>query len=86
MTINFVLDTNVVLDWLVFDNAFMNALRDGVRDRRVVVLTYSRLSTSYSGAWLFGIESDAGRQTAILADYRRHSETAVMPRNSELTT
>ena len=35
-----VLDTNVVIDWLVFDDPFMNPLRHGVRDGRVVVLTH----------------------------------------------
>lgn len=35
-----VLDTNVVIDWLVFDHPFMNPLRDGVRDGRIMVLTH----------------------------------------------
>jgi putative PIN family toxin of toxin-antitoxin system len=37
--VKLVLDTNVVLDWLVFDDPYMNPLRDGVKDQRVVVLT-----------------------------------------------
>ena len=36
-----VLDTNVVIDWLVFDDPFMDPLREGVRDAQLVVLTPS---------------------------------------------
>jgi putative PIN family toxin of toxin-antitoxin system len=35
-----VLDTNVVLDWLVFDDPYMRPLRDGVRNRTVTVFSY----------------------------------------------
>ena len=38
--IRLVLDTNVVIDWLVFDDPYMNPLRHGVRDARVAVLTH----------------------------------------------
>ena len=37
MPITLVLDTNVVIDWLVFDDPFMNPLRFGVRDGQVAV-------------------------------------------------
>jgi putative PIN family toxin of toxin-antitoxin system len=35
-----VLDTNVVIDWLVFDDPFMNPLRERVRARQLTVLTH----------------------------------------------
>ena len=38
--IRLVLDTNVVIDWLVFDDPFMNPLRYGVRDAQIQVLTH----------------------------------------------
>ena len=36
-----VLDTNVVIDWLVFDDAFMAPLRDGIAQRQIRVLTHA---------------------------------------------
>lgn len=39
--ITLVLDTNVVIDWLVFDDPFMNPLRHGVREARVLVHTHA---------------------------------------------
>jgi uncharacterized protein len=80
MTIKLVLDTNIVLDWLVFDNAFMNALRDCVRERRVVVVTYApaidelRRVLSYPA-----LKLDAKRQAQVLADYQASAAVAVMP-------
>lgn len=35
-----VLDTNVVIDWLVFDHPFMDPLRNAVRDGSLKVLTH----------------------------------------------
>jgi uncharacterized protein len=78
--IKLVLDTNIVLDWLVFDNEFMNALRQGVRDRRVVVLTHQpaidelRRVLSYSA-----LKLDAARQGELLAEYRASTQLAAMP-------
>lgn len=37
---NAVLDTNVVIDWLVFDDPYMNPLREGVRNQRITILTH----------------------------------------------
>ncbi|MBL8513009.1 MAG: PIN domain-containing protein, partial [Betaproteobacteria bacterium] len=38
--VRLVLDTNVVIDWLVFDDPFMSPLREGVPAGRVQVLTH----------------------------------------------
>ncbi len=39
MPVRLVVDTNVVIDWLVFNDPFMSPLRDGVPAGRVEVLT-----------------------------------------------
>jgi putative PIN family toxin of toxin-antitoxin system len=36
-----VLDTNVVIDWLMFDHPFMQPLRERVTDGRLIVLTHA---------------------------------------------
>lgn len=38
--LRWVLDTNVVIDWLMFNDPYMNPLRERVVDGRVVVLTH----------------------------------------------
>lgn len=38
--VKLVLDTNVVIDWLVFDDPYMSPLREGVRNKRVEVVTH----------------------------------------------
>jgi uncharacterized protein len=41
MTIQrWVVDTNVVIDWLMFNDPYMNPLRERVIDKRIVVLTH----------------------------------------------
>src|SRR5687768_845806 len=39
-SLTLVLDTNVVLDWLVFHDSAMESLRDAVAQRRVLVITH----------------------------------------------
>ena len=80
MTLKLVLDTNIVLDWLVFDNAFMNALRDGVRDRRVVVLTYQPAIDELQRVLGYpALKLDATKQAQVLADYLKHAGVATLP-------
>lgn len=42
MTIQrWVVDTNVVIDWLMFNDPYMNPLRERVIDKRIIVLTHA---------------------------------------------
>jgi uncharacterized protein len=73
--LRFVLDTNIVLDWLVFDNAFMNALRDGVRDRRVIVLTYPPAIDELQRVLGYPVlKLDTAKQALVLSTYRECAE------------
>lgn len=38
-SLTFVFDTNVVVDWLVFDHPYLQAMRDAISDRRVEIVT-----------------------------------------------
>jgi uncharacterized protein len=75
-----VLDTNVVIDWLVFDDPFMSPLRHAVEQRQVAVLT-SPLATEELQRVLGypQLKLDRERQAAVLARYRLLTATARLP-------
>ena len=80
MPIRLVLDTNVVLDWLVFADASVATLRLGVERRRIEVITYApaleelRRVLSYPQFKL-----DVVRQAEILTAYRAQAAIATLP-------
>ena len=75
-----VLDTNVVLDWLVFRDATVQALHGAVEQRRVTIVTHAaaidelRRVLSYPQCKLA-----AGDQEALLEHYRMASREAALP-------
>jgi uncharacterized protein len=79
-SLTLVLDTNVVLDWLVFRDAAIERLRDAVEQRRVRIVTHAaaidelRRVLAYPQCRL----SDADRE-ALLIRYRELTEAAEMP-------
>ncbi|MCY7388100.1 MAG: putative toxin-antitoxin system toxin component, PIN family [Burkholderiales bacterium] len=78
--IRLVLDTNVVIDWLVFDDAFMNPLRSGVRDARVQVLTHPPAVVELERVLAYPqLKLDSNRQHAIIARYKAETVIAPMP-------
>jgi len=80
MTIKLVLDTNIVLDWLVFDNAFMNPLRAGVQEQRVMVTTYPHAIDELRRVLAYrALQLDAARQAQVLADYSVHTTVGDLP-------
>jgi putative PIN family toxin of toxin-antitoxin system len=80
MPIKLVLDTNVVLDWLVFKDAGVAALRLGIERRRIEAITYApaleelRRVLSYPQFKL-----DGARQAEVLAAYSAQTTIATMP-------
>ncbi len=78
--IRLVLDTNVVIDWLVFDDPFMNPLRHGVRDGRVVVLTHPPAISELERVLAYPqLKVNGTRQKQILARYHAETTIAKMP-------
>jgi putative PIN family toxin of toxin-antitoxin system len=76
MTIKLVLDTNIVLDWLVFDNAFMNPLRDGVREQRVIVVTHPHVIEELQRVLAYrALKLDSSHQSQVLAHYCAQTHT-----------
>jgi uncharacterized protein len=78
--IRLVLDTNVVIDWLVFDDPYMNPLRDGVRDARIQVLTHPPAVEELERVLAYPqLKLDAARQTEIFSRYNAETTLAKMP-------
>jgi putative PIN family toxin of toxin-antitoxin system len=78
--IRLVLDTNVVIDWLVFDDPFMSPLRNGVRDGSVVVLTHPPAIAELERVLAYPqLKLDSSRQQEIFARYLAQSSIAKMP-------
>lgn len=78
--IRLVLDTNVVIDWLVFDDPFMNPLRHGVRDARIQVLTHPPAVDELKRVLGYRqLKIDASRQQEIFARYLAQTTVVDMP-------
>ena len=78
--VRLVLDTNVVIDWLVFDDPFMSPLRDGVRHGRIVVLTHPPAIAELQRVLAYRqLKLDEARQAEIFSRYRAQTQVAVMP-------
>lgn len=75
-----VLDTNVVIDWLVFDHVFMAPLRQGVLDGQVTVLTHAPAIDELKRVLGYrSLKLDAARQNDIYARYLAQSQPFAMP-------
>ena len=78
--VSLVLDTNVVIDWLVFDHPFMNPLRDGVRGKQVRVLTHTPALDELKRVLAYRqLKIDETRQREIFDRYCSQTEIATMP-------
>ena len=78
--ITLVLDTNVVIDWLVFDDPFMNPLRQGVRDARVSVLTHAYGITELQRVLAYPqLKLSLSRQHEVFSRYQAETTIAQMP-------
>jgi len=85
MTIKLVLDTNIVLDWLVFDNAFMHPLRAGVQQQRVTVITYPIAIDELQRVLAYpALKLGAARQAQVLADYCAQTTAGNLPQGYSL--
>ena len=66
-----VLDTNVVIDWLVFDDVFLASFRQQVRARQVEIVTHAPALDELCRVLGYReLKLDAGRQAQVLASYR----------------
>lgn len=75
-----VLDTNIVLDWLLFNDANLDSLRRQLAEQRAVVLTHDFAIQELQRVLTypqFQLSSD--RQHQLLESYRQQTRQAVAP-------
>jgi putative PIN family toxin of toxin-antitoxin system len=83
--VRLVLDTNVVIDWLVFDDPFMNPLRHGVRDGRITVLTHEPAISELARVLGYRqLKLAADRQAGVFARYVEQATPFAMPADFSL--
>ncbi len=77
-----VLDMNVVIDWLVFDDPFLAAFRASVLEGRVTVVTHEPALVELRRVLAYPqLRLSADRQANVLARYE--AQTALLPAASE---
>jgi putative PIN family toxin of toxin-antitoxin system len=68
--VKLVLDTNVVIDWLVFDDAFLASFREQVRQRAIQVITHAPALNELRRVLGYPIlKLSAERQASVLEQY-----------------
>lgn len=78
--IRLVLDTNVVIDWLVFDDPYMAPLRERVSAGGIVVLTHELASAELARVLGYPeLKLDDERRAHAIERYRKHTSDAVAP-------
>jgi uncharacterized protein len=79
-----VLDTNVVIDWLVFDDPYLTPFRERVLAGAIGVLTHELALAEFERVLAYPeLKLAPVRQVETLARYRAQSRVAVMPRGFE---
>jgi putative PIN family toxin of toxin-antitoxin system len=75
-----VLDTNVVLDWLVFQDAGVETLRRGIESRRIAVVTYELALAELRRVLTYPqLRLDSAKQSAVFETYRARASLATVP-------
>ncbi len=78
-----VLDTNVVVDWLVFDDPFMSPLRVAVRTGRVTIFTHlPALDELRRVLGYRELKLDAARQQGVLERYQAQTAALALPQET----
>ncbi len=80
-----VLDTNVVIDWLVFDHPFMDPLRNSVRERSLTVITHAPAVDELQRVLAYKqLKIDAARQQRIFSEYQQATLLCSLPMGASL--
>jgi putative PIN family toxin of toxin-antitoxin system len=75
-----VLDTNIVLDWLVFADAGVAALRLGIDCQRIEVITYAPALDELKRVLRYPqFKLDGVKQAQVVAAYSTHATIATLP-------
>jgi putative PIN family toxin of toxin-antitoxin system len=79
--VKFILDTNIVLDWLVFNDPSTAVLKAAITSHRVEVCTHPILIDELQRVLTYpALKLDIVRQAAMLNEYRTQTIVEVAPR------
>jgi len=68
------LDTNVVIDWLVFDDPYLSAFREGVLRGEITILTHAHALEELRRVLAYrALKLDDSRQAHIFAQYQERT-------------
>lgn len=80
-----ILDTNVVIDWLMFDHPFMDPLRERVADGRVIVLTHPPAIDEFERVLGYRqLKLTRERQTELFSRYLASTQLLSLPVGASL--
>jgi uncharacterized protein len=78
--LRFVFDTNVVIDWLVFDDLYLRPLRERILQQDIVVLTNALALSELTRVLAYDIlKLNPTRQSDVLMSYRAQTREVSMP-------
>ena len=78
--IKLVLDTNIVIDWLVFKDVRMNVLREATQDRRITLITHPPALDELRRVLTYAqFKLDAARQCEVFGAYQAQAVVATLP-------
>ena len=84
--LRWVLDTNVVIDWLMFDHPFMTPLRARVIDGSLEIVTHAPAISELKRVLAYRqLKLSPERQDAIFAHYCQHTTATTLPIGASLT-
>lgn len=82
---NLVLDTNVVLDWLVFDNPYMTPLRDSIREKTITLFAHSPAIAELQRVLGYKqLKLTVARQAELLVTYQACTSIPLLPQTFSL--
>lgn len=83
--LRWVLDTNVVIDWLMFNDPYMDPLRERVLDGRLIVLTHQPAINELQRVLAYRqLKLDSARQEEILNRYLLLTTLVALPEGASL--
>ncbi len=83
--LRWVVDTNVVIDWLRFDDPYMNPLRERVADGRLIVLTHTPAIDELKRVLAYKqLKLAPSQQQAIFARYVELTREVALPEGATL--
>ena len=85
LPLRWIVDTNVVIDWLMFNDPYMNPMRERVADGRLIVLTHRPALDELKRVLAYRqLKLSVDRQHEIFDQYRQLTTVVTLPNGASL--